>query len=234
MWDSSSMTPQPDRYSVMRDGGAWDRRANTPSNLSGSLTPLNQTLPLAGSSVADQHSGAGASTEASSTHWLASAVLQEALHGVDIVVKNSHKGLLEQRIYLSKMGGLIVAREGKRTTKSAEGNLVPFGEIEQAAIAGNPERARKLFIVVRGPNVSKIGRSVGKWVNTSNQYDFRLAPVQLHMKGAGKWVPHLEETSAEFTASHGDLVVIHETAHQMQIGNNNVAHIRLKHTGGFW
>jgi hypothetical protein len=142
--------------------------------------------------------------------------------------------MLEQRVYLSVLGGMIVAREGKRTTRSVEGKVIPFGEIEQVAVAENSEKARKLYIVVRGANVGKIGRSVGKWVNASNGYDYRLASVQIRMHGAGKWESQLENDGAEFSASRWDLAVIHETAAQLSTGNNAVSHIRLKHAGKSW
>jgi hypothetical protein len=167
-------------------------------------------------------------------HWLASRVLHDALQGLDIVVKNSQRGILEQRVYLSVLGELIVAREGKRTTRSVEGKLVPFGEIEQVAVAENPEKARKLYIVVRGLNVGKIGRSVGKWVNSSNEYNYRLTPIRIHMKGGGKWESLLEEGGAEFSASRWDLAIIYETAVQLSVGNNKVSCIRFKNAGKYW
>jgi hypothetical protein len=129
---------------------------------------------------------------------------------------------------------LIVAREGKHTTRAKEGVIIPFENIEQAAVAENPEKARKLYVVVRGRHVGKIGRCVGKWVNSSNQYDYRLIPVQIRLGSGIKWQSDVQENGVEFTASRWDLVAIHETAAQMVLGNNQVAHIRHENAGKFW
>lgn len=232
---AGGLTPRYDQYSEVQDGSAWDPRSSTPlhpSNLAEAATPRHDLLASSGTPIPASSTGAG--TGSSSAHWLASRVLYEALRGLDIVVKNSRSGLLEQRVYLSTLGGLVVAREGKRTTRLKEGNLIPFNDIEQSLVVDNPEKARKLYIVIRGLNVGRIGRCVGKWVNTAQQYDYRLVPVQIQLGSGIKWGSKLEEGGAEFIASRYDLAAIHEPAPQILIGNNQVDKIRLKNAGKSW
>lgn len=215
-WDPSAMTPQYDRNSVMPDGSAWDPQASTP--IPSSSTPI--------------HPSSIGATTGSSPHWLASHVLCEVLQGLDIIVKISDQ---DDRVYLSLFSGLVAARQGKRTTRAQPGRLVPFTDITQATVAANPEQARKLYIVIRGRHLGKIGRCVGKWVNTSNQYDYRLAPVRIQLDNKGtKWRSELQKDGAIFIAQRWDLVAIHETNPQMSSGNLEVAGLRLQNAGKSW
>lgn len=165
----------------MQDGSAWDPRAST---------------PLASSSTPIYPSSTGASTGPSS-HWLASQVLYKALQGLDIVVRNSQMDNCDQRIYLSSFAGLIVARKGKRATQATQGNLAPFANIDQAPVAENPEQVRKLYIVIWGWHIGKIGCSVGRQVNSINQYNYCLVPVQIQKEAGIKWRSKLKKDGVQ-------------------------------------
>ncbi|KAF9062071.1 hypothetical protein BDP27DRAFT_1428269 [Rhodocollybia butyracea] len=244
---TGGMTPRSDSNAPIRDGGAWDPSAMTPlhtSSEAGGMTPRydeysiapdgsvgepranTASAPTSSSALIHAPSPTGANTDASG-HWLATRVLCEALQGLDIVVRNDARNMPEQRVYLTTLAGLIVAREGKRTTRANVGDIIPFSQIKQAntTIAENPEKARKLYIVVRGRHVGKIGRSVGKWVGLSKQYDYRLIPVKIQWNKA-KWDTELEANGTVFNAPRWDLVVIHETSAQMNEGNRKVSGIR--------